>query len=75
VQLNLRGGVGYENDFLSLPQSITANQAISGWPTSNIAENVPTLGSNYVEEVNDLHSLMATFTKLTGKHSLKWGVD
>jgi hypothetical protein len=75
VQMNLRGGVGYENDFLNLPQSILSNQAIPGWPTFNIAENMPTLGSNYVEEVNDLHSLMATFTKLTGKHSLKWGVD
>jgi hypothetical protein len=75
VQLNLRGGVGYDNSFLNLPQSIIANQAVPGWPTFNIAENMPTLGSNYVEEVNDLHSSMATFTKLTGKHSLKWGVD
>jgi len=75
VQTNLRGGVGYDNGFLNLPQVISANQAVSGWPTFNIAENMPTLGSNYVEEVNDQHSMMATFTKLTGKHSLKWGVD
>jgi hypothetical protein len=75
VQLNLRGGVGYDAGHLNLPQSLLANQAVPGWPTFNIAENVPTLGSNYVEEVNDQHSLMATFSKLTGKHSLKWGVD
>ena len=75
VQLNLRGGVGYDNAFLNLPPIILNNQAISGWPTFNVAENLATLGSNYVEEVNNQHSLQATFTKLTGRHSIKWGFD
>jgi hypothetical protein len=75
VQENLRGGVGYDTSGLSVPQSVLANQAVPGWPTFNIAENLPTLGSNYVEETNDQHSAMATFTKLTGQHSLKWGID
>ncbi len=75
VQTNLRGGVGYDNAFLKLPQVLVSNQAISGWPTFNVAENLPTLGSNFVEETNDQHSVMATFSKLTGKHTLKWGVD
>ncbi len=75
VQENLRGGIGYPLGELNLPAAITSNQAVAGWPTLNIGENIPTLGSNYVEETNDQHTLMATFTKLTGKHSLKWGVD
>jgi hypothetical protein len=75
VQQNLRGGVGYDTGGLNIPQSVLANQAVPGWPTFNIAENIPTLGSNYVEETNDQHSVMATFSKLTGQHSLKWGVD
>jgi hypothetical protein len=75
LQLNLRGAVGYDAGGLNLPQALLANQAVPGWPTFTIGENVPTLGSNFVGEANDLHSAMATFTKLTGKHSLKWGVD
>ncbi|MBM3739429.1 MAG: carboxypeptidase regulatory-like domain-containing protein [Acidobacteria bacterium] len=75
VQENLRGGFRYDPAPLNIPPAITGNQAIPGWPTFNIAENMPTLGSNYVEETNDQHSAMASFTKLTGKHSLKWGVD
>jgi hypothetical protein len=75
VQGNLRGAVGYDNTFLKLPAVITSNQAVSGWPTFSVGENLPTLGSNFVEETNDQHSAMATFSKLTGKHTLKWGVD
>ncbi|MGH9661433.1 MAG: carboxypeptidase regulatory-like domain-containing protein, partial [Bryobacteraceae bacterium] len=75
VQTNLRGGVGYDASFLNLPQIIVGNQAVPGWPTFNVTEGLPTLGSNYVEEVNNQHSLQATFTKLTGRHSLKWGLD
>ncbi len=75
VQLNLRGGVGYDPAPLNLPQAILANQTTSGWPTFNIAERMMTLGSNYQEELNNQHSFQGTFTKLTGKHSLKWGFD
>ncbi|HTM49031.1 MAG TPA: carboxypeptidase regulatory-like domain-containing protein [Bryobacteraceae bacterium] len=75
VQLNLRGGVGYDPSPLNLPQAILAGQSTSGWPTFNIAERMFTLGSNYQEELNNQHSLQTTFTKLAGKHSLKWGID
>ncbi|MSV29324.1 MAG: hypothetical protein EXQ52_11385, partial [Bryobacterales bacterium] len=67
VQLNLRGGVGYDPSPLNLPQIVLANQTISGWPTFNIGERMMTLGSNYQEELNNQHSFQTTFTKLTGK--------
>lgn len=75
VQTNLRGGVGYDNSFLKLPDVIAANQSVPGWPTFNVGENLPTLGSTSVEETNDQHSVMATFSKLSGRHTLKWGLD
>ncbi len=70
-----RGARGFDSSPLKLPQTITSNQALAGWPTFNLGENIPTLGSQLSFEANDMHTFLATFSKLTGRHSLKWGVD
>ncbi|MDP2998333.1 MAG: carboxypeptidase regulatory-like domain-containing protein [Bryobacterales bacterium] len=75
TQRSIRGAVGLPTDSLGLPTILTANQATNGWPTFNLGENIPTLGSQLSFVANEQHSLMAAFTKLTGKHSLKFGID
>ena len=75
VQQSIKGAVGQPTESLGLPAILTGNQATNGWPTFNLGENMPTLGSQLSYVANDQHSLMAAFTKLTGKHSLKFGID
>jgi hypothetical protein len=69
------GGVGFDTAPLNLAPVITGNQAVAGWPVFSLGENLPTLGSNFSEEINNQHSLQATFTKIAGRHSVKWGLD
>jgi len=71
----VRGAAGFDTAPLSLPSVIISNQAVPGWPTLDIGGNLPVLGADRVFEANDQHTFMATFTKLAGKHSLKWGPD
>jgi hypothetical protein len=75
VQKSIKGGVGLPTDSLGLPAILTANQATSGLPTFNLGENIPELGSQLSYVANDQNSLMAAFTNLAGKHSLKFGID
>jgi hypothetical protein len=60
---------------LKLPEQILANQATPGWPIFNLGENMAYLGSRSRQSVNDTHALLATFNKLRGSHTLKFGVD
>jgi hypothetical protein len=75
VNTSDRGAVGFDTSGLKLPPILESNQAVPGWPVYNLGENTPTLGSERSFVANDLYATMATFTKLTGPHSLKWGAD
>ncbi|MBI3695026.1 MAG: carboxypeptidase regulatory-like domain-containing protein, partial [Acidobacteria bacterium] len=69
------GALGFNPADLRLPASLTASQSIPGYPIFRLGENVATIGTTASNEANDLHALLATFTKLTGRHSLKFGAD
>ncbi len=60
---------------LHLPDVIISNQVFRGYPTFNLGENLRTVGSTRGGSARDLHSLLASLTKLTGNHSLKFGAD
>lgn len=70
-----RGGTGYDTNELKIPAQIASNQAIKGWPTFNLGESTAAIGSANAFDSNDVSVALATFTKLIGKHSLKFGVD
>jgi len=69
------GGYGLDPSKFDLPQIITANQAIKGYPEFNLGENIPDIGSRINLIANNGHSFVATFDKVRGKHTLKFGVD
>src|SRR5262249_44726616 len=69
------GGLGLDPAQLRLPDVLTSNQRIKGYPIFRLGENLATIGTTASSEANDLHALLATFTKLTGRHSLKFGAD
>lgn len=75
VDTSERGAVGYDVAPLNLPSQLVSNQTVSGWPVFDVGGNVPTLGSGLSFNANDQHTLIAAFTKLSGRHSVKWGVD
>lgn len=60
-----------------LPNSLTANQAIVGWPNFSIdaADTGVSLGARANLIANNGYTAIATFTKQKGQHSLKFGVD
>ncbi|MEX2261460.1 MAG: carboxypeptidase-like regulatory domain-containing protein [Bryobacteraceae bacterium] len=69
------GAVGSDPSELQLPSIITANQAFPGWPTINLGDNLPNLGAAQSFSRDMITSGMATLTKLSGRHALKFGVD
>lgn len=72
------GGPGDNRDpkLLSVASSLVAVQQSSAWPTFDLnTENVPSIGSRIREQANDVHTVMGTFNKLTGDHSLRFGFD
>ncbi len=68
-------GTGRDPNLLKLPDIIIGNQAARGWPIINLGENMPYIGSRNRVSVNDTHALLATFNKLRGRHTLKFGAD
>jgi hypothetical protein len=68
-------GTNRDTSVLKLPELIARNQATPGWPIFNLGENMPYLGSRDRLSVNDTHALLATFNKLRGRHTLKFGAD
>ncbi len=69
------GAVGFDAARLNLPGIILSNQRTAGYPIFRLGEGIPSIGSSSSREANDLHALLGNFTKLTGRHSLKFGVD
>jgi len=69
------GAVGLDPSALRLPEIILRNQRVSGYPIFRLGEGIPSVGTSSSKEANELHTLQATFNKLTGRHSLKFGVD
>ncbi|MEK7408781.1 MAG: carboxypeptidase regulatory-like domain-containing protein [Acidobacteriota bacterium] len=68
-------GAGLDPAGLRLPDIIVRNQATKGYPFFSPGENMVSIGGGLSRDANDLHALLATFTKLTGRHSLKFGGD
>jgi hypothetical protein len=68
-------GVGLDPADLRVPNVIIENQVFKGYPTFTLGENMRTVGSGRSGFTRDLHSLLASLTKLTGNHSLKFGTD
>jgi hypothetical protein len=69
------GGADLDPAKIATPAAIAANQAVRGFPVFNLGENTATIGSSASREANDLHAFLTTFTKLAGRHSLKFGAD
>lgn len=69
-----KGAFGLDID-VSLPPQLRQNQYLPGIPIFRLGENTPMLGSGYRPEANDSHSFLATFNKMTGAHSIKFGSD
>ena len=67
---------GLDPKLLKLPEVIIKNQFSLGWPVFNLqADGVPTVGGAIRRSANDIHAVIATFNKLQGNHSLKFGMD
>ena len=60
---------------LPLPKAIADSQYLPGYPIFRLNENIAMIGSGYRPESNDVHSVLGTVSKLSGAHSLKFGVD
>jgi hypothetical protein len=75
VDTQQSGAPGMDISKLKLPAALTANQALPGLPTFNLGESLPQLGSTSTFTAENQHSLMAAVTKISGRHSLKFGVD
>jgi len=69
------GAAGYDPNELSLPDVIIRNQFFRGWPTFAIGESFPAIGSKQSFSASDMYSGAAAFTKLTGAHTTKFGID
>lgn len=69
-------GLGFDPDQLHLPAVLLQNQVVRGSPIFNLGESTLTVGtSRRIGTANDSHAFLATFTKLLGRHSVKFGVD
>lgn len=69
------GAAGADPRDLRLPDVIVQNQAVRGWSTFNLGENIPAIGSTQAFSREVVYSLLSNWTKLTGKHATKFGVD
>lgn len=69
------GGAGFDPADQRLPEVIVRNQAFRGWANFNIGEELPGIGSSYSFSRDMVSSLIATFTKLSGRHAIKFGAD
>ncbi len=75
LQNSTRGAAFTDPAPFRLPEVITRNQAFQGYPVFRLGENFATLGSFLNIEATYQNALLATFTKLAGRHSLKFGAD
>jgi hypothetical protein len=69
------GAVGADPKDLQLPNVITSNQAVRGWSTFDLGENLPGIGASASFSREMVYTGITTWTKLTGRHSTKFGAD
>lgn len=69
------GSAGAVAQDLQLPDAIARNQAFPGWSTFDLGDNIATVGSSLSFSREMVYSLLSTWTKLSGKHATKFGVD
>jgi len=72
---SLSGAAGADPADLKLPDIIVRNQATRGWSSFDLGGNLPTIGASESFSREMVVSLLSTWTKLTGKHATKFGVD
>jgi len=70
-----QGGYGLDPKDLKMPDVIANNQAVRGYPTFTLGENLVSLGSTQSYSREEVFSLISTWTKLTGSHAIKFGAD
>jgi len=69
------GAPGADPKDLQLPDIIVRNQAVRGWSTFDLGENIPVIGATRSFSRDMLYSAVSTWTKLIGRHATKFGVD
>lgn len=72
---SLGGAAGADPKELHIPDIVMRNQAFRGWPNFSLGENLPALGSSMSFSRDMISSLVTTWTKLSGNHAFKFGVD
>jgi hypothetical protein len=70
-----QGAYGLDPKDLNMPDIITTNQAVRGYPTFTTGENLLSLGSSQSFSREEVFSAISSWTKLQGSHSIKFGVD
>jgi hypothetical protein len=70
-----QGGYGSDPKDLNIPNIVANNQAVRGYPTFTLGENLVSLGSTQSYSRDEVFSLISTWTKLQGSHSIKFGAD
>ena len=69
------GAAGADPKDLQLPDAIVRNQAIRGWSNFDLGENIPGIGASASFSREMVYSALSTWTKLTGQHATKFGID
>ena len=60
---------------LKLPDVLLRNAIFSSWPRIIMGENMVGTGGRVRYRANDTHSLVPMFTKLAGRHNIRFGGD
>jgi hypothetical protein len=60
---------------LKLADVLLRNALFSSWPRIIMGENMVGTGGRVRYRANDTHSLVPTFTKLEGRHNIRFGAD
>ncbi len=69
-------GDGKDPADLNVAPSVIGAQLTQAWPTFDLTnENIPSIGGRVRQQANDTWTVMGTFSKLTGNHSMKLGLD
>lgn len=66
---------GFDNSTLGFPDQFVKSITIPMFPTVNVAGYNGMNGQSYLHNGNDSHSLITSFTKIAGRHTLGFGVD
>jgi hypothetical protein len=69
------GALGADPKELQVPDVIARNQALRGWSSFDLGENLPGIGASQSFSRETVYSALTTWTKLIGRHSTKFGVD